>query len=484
MKLRTRLLLFGAVLPIALLLVGTVVAGGAFERAMLAEHDRALLGQGAVEAVSLFDRANTPHLHLAESPLEARVREHPPHGALYGPDGARITAYPADADVPARLLPSAVSYEPTLHTEPAPTGRRRVLQLRVDDPTGRPFALWLSAALDRHDREMSAYWRISGVVLAAVAGLVLLVQLAHARSLARRVGTLGEHMRQLRAGRLDARPAPDPVGDEIAALRDAIARTTEQLEAARQGQDRLVADAAHELRTPLASMRAGIDVALRRERSREQLRATLDDVRHEVDRLAALATRLLDLAALRASPLQRRRADLVPVLLEAVDAARAAAEPCGVLVELRAPARAFAEHAPVAVRQALDNLLTNAIKLSVPDGRVEVELREDGDGWRFTVSDRGPGVPPAEREAIFEPFHRVAPHAADRPDPPLDQPSHGGPPGKGLGLAIVRDVAQRHGGRAWTEPREGGGACFHLRLPREDGAASYSSGSPSSPVRL
>jgi signal transduction histidine kinase len=452
-KLRTRLLLFGAVIPTVLLVVGSVVAGVVFERAMLAEHDQALLGQGAVEAVSLFDRAASPHLHLGESPLASQVREHPPQGALYGPDGERVTTYPDDADVPARLLPSTVTYEAVLHTEDAASGRRRVLQLRVDDPRGRPFALWLSAPLDRHDREMETYWRISGLVLTVMAALMLLAQLAHARRLARRVGNLGEHMRQLRAGRLDARPAADPVGDEIAELRDAIAETTVKLEAVRHGQDRLVADAAHELRTPLASMRAGIDVALRRERSPAELRQTLEEVRHEVDRLADLATRLLDLAALRASPLERRPGDLVLPLIEAVDAARAAAEPHGVLVELDAPAHAPAEHAPVAVRQALDNLLANAIKFSPSGGRVEVVLREDEGGWRFTVTDHGPGVPAAAREAVFEPFHRIA-HDM---------------PGTGLGLAIVHDVAERHGGRAWVEAGDGGGARFCLRLPGRGG---------------
>lgn len=453
MKLRTRLVLLGAVMPTVLLVAASVVAGLVFEAAMLAEHDRALIGQGAVEAVSLFDRAAAPHLHLSESPLERDVGEHPPVGALYDPDGELVTTYPEGADVPARVRPSDLGYEPALHTETAAGGRRRVLQLRVDDPRGRPFALWLSASLDRHDRDMEAYWRISGLALVVVAALALAVQLAHARGLALRVGNLGEHMRRLRAGRLDARPAPDAVGDEIAELRDAIAETTIELEAARNAQDRLVADAAHELRTPLASMRAAIDVALRRERSPEELRATLDEARGEVDRLAELATRLLDLAALRASPLERRAGDLVPLVVEAVDAARAAAEPRGVVVELKAPARAVVEHAPEAVRQALDNLLANAIKFSPPGAEVDVELREDDGTWRLVVADRGPGVPVAEREAVFQPFHRVA-HDV---------------PGKGLGLAIVHDVAQRHGGTAWVEPREGGGARFCLRLPGRGG---------------
>ncbi|MCA9653539.1 MAG: HAMP domain-containing histidine kinase [Myxococcales bacterium] len=459
MKLRTRLLLFGALIPVGLLVLGTVLAGVVFERAMLEEHDRALLGQAAVEAVSLFDRANVPHLHLGESPIDTHASEHPAHGALYGPAGERIASYPEGADAPPRLQPEVLTPEPAFHTETAGGSRRRVLQLRVDDPQGRGFALWLAASLDRHDREMSTYWRSSSLVLVGIAGLLLVVQVAHARRLGLRVGGLGEHMRQLRAGRLDARPPADPVGDEISELRDAIEETTIKLEAAQRAQDRLVADAAHELRTPLASMRANIDVTLRRERSPEQLRASLDEIRTEVDRLAELATRLLDLAALRASPLHVGEGDLVPTVLEAVDAARAAGEPRGVVVQLELPERARAAHAPEALRQALDNLLSNALKLSPPDGQVQVSLREDEGGFRITVTDQGPGVPPTERDAIFEPFHRVTSHVD----------------GKGLGLAIVRDVAQRHGGRVWVEDGPGAGARFCLWLPASPGRGSQPS---------
>jgi signal transduction histidine kinase len=281
------------------------------------------------------------------------------------------------------------------------------------------------------------------------AALSLLVQVGHARSLARRVGNLRAHMQRLRAGVFDQPPPPDRAADEIAELRQAIAETTTRLAAARLAQDRLLADAAHELRTPLAAMRAGIDIALRRERSPDELRESLEQAREEVDRLAALASSLLDLAALRASPLERRRGDLVPLLIEAIDAARALAEEPGILVRLEAPEHALAELAPSSLRRALDNLMANAIKFSPAGGQVHVELRRQGNEWVFSVADQGPGVPPHARAAIFEPFHREARET----------------PGKGLGLAIVRDVAEQHGGRAWVDEAEGGGALFVLSLP-------------------
>lgn len=449
MQLRTRLLLVGAALPLALMISTTTIAGLVFERVLLAEHDQALLGQAAVEAVSLFDRVNAPHLHLLDSPLENQLRDFPPRGVLYGPDGARVTAYPDLATGPEHLDPRAVPREAKLITVDTREGRERVLEVRVDDPQGRPYALWLAASLDRHDREMAIYWQISGLVLAIAGALLLLGQWIHALSLSTRVGHLSAHMRRLRAGALDQPPPEDPNDDEIAELRQAIADTTERLAAARTSQDRLVADAAHELRTPLATLRASIDIALRRERSTDELRATLEQAREEVDRLAALASSLLDLAALRASPLERRPGDLVGVLIEAVDAARMQAEEHGLLVRMRAPESAPAEFAATSLRQALDNLLGNAIKFSPEGGEIAIELARIGSQWCFRVLDCGPGVPESERAAIFEPFHRGA----------LDRP------GKGLGLAIVHDVAERHGGRVWVEERECGGAAFCLALP-------------------
>src|SRR5690606_42102931 len=115
---------------------------------------------------------------------------------------------------------------------------------------------------------------------------------------------------------------------------------------------------------------------------------------------------LLDLAALRSSPMERGRGDLVGVRIEAVDAARALAEERGCVVRMSAPARAIAEFSGPAIRQALDNLLNNAIKFSPTAGVVEVTLIEREHEWMFTVVDAGPGVPADARAAVFEPLHR------------------------------------------------------------------------------
>ncbi|HVI00135.1 MAG TPA: HAMP domain-containing sensor histidine kinase [Enhygromyxa sp.] len=450
MQLRTRLLLFGAGLPLALLIATVVISGLVFNRTLLAEHDRALLGQAGVEAVSLFDRASNPHLHLLESPLDSQIRDFTPRGALFGPDGEPIARYPDNATIPEHVDPATWTLEPKLATVQGPDGHDRQLWVRVDGPDGRPHGLWLAASLERHDREMASYWRIAALVVVLVAAVLLAIQISHARRLSARVGNLTAHMRKLRAGNLDAVPPDDLEHDEIAELRRAIAETTERLAAARSSQDRLIADAAHELRTPLAAMQAGIDVALRRDRPAAQLRETLEHTLIEVARLSDLSSSLLDLAALRASPLQRSRGDLVHTLVEAVDAARALAEERGCVVRMRAPEAALAEYSGSAIRQALDNLLHNAIKFSPPGSSIEVTLDPSDDAWVFAVVDAGPGVPADAREAIFEPFHRLG-----RAEP-----------GGGLGLAIVRDVATRHHGRAWVEDHERGGARFVFTLAK------------------
>jgi len=452
-KLRARLLVFGALVPLGLLVTAMVLAGILFDRVLLAEHDRALLGQAGVEAVSLFDRASPPHLHLLDSPLDSELRDFTPRGALYDPSGALMTRYPIDATVPARLDPRTLTPKPALRTESTPEGRDRQLRVRVDGPDGRPYALWLAASLDRHDREIASYWQIAALVVAGLGLLLLLVQGLLARRLSRRVTNLTGHMRRLRAGTLDRAPPEDPGDDEIGELRRAIAETTERLAAARVSQDRLIADAAHELRTPLAALRAGIDVALRRVRSAEELRESFERARIEVDRLAALSSSLLDLAALRSSPLRRAQVDLAALLIDAVDAARALAEERGCVVRLEAPDAAPAELAADAMRQALDNLLSNAIKFSPEGGEIVVALAAEGSRWRIDVSDQGPGVPVDDREAIFEPFHRL--------------PDTRAVSGAGLGLAIVRDVAERHGGRVWVEGLSvGDGTRFSLTLRR------------------
>ena len=134
----------------------------------------------------------------------------------------------------------------------------------------------------------------------------------------------------------------------------------------------------------------------------------------------------------------------------AVDGHRAPAERRGVTLTVHGPEQVAVRANPGPLRQAVDNLLANAIKFSPQGGAVEVTLRPGESELTITVEDRGAGVPVGEREAIFAPFHRL----------------QRGSEGAGLGLAIVREVAEAHGGRAFVGERAGGGACFSLVVAR------------------
>jgi signal transduction histidine kinase len=106
--------------------------------------------------------------------------------------------------------------------------------------------------------------------------------------------------------------------------------------------------------------------------------------------------------------------------------------------------------------QVVVNLLSNAVKFSPRDsGLVTLSVENDGDGVRISVVDNGPGIAPKDREAIFDRFHQVGDTLTAKPQ------------GSGLGLAICRMIVEHFGGRAWVEDAPGGGAMFHVWLPRE-----------------
>ncbi|MGC4000509.1 MAG: HAMP domain-containing sensor histidine kinase [Anaeromyxobacter sp.] len=336
-----------------------------------------------------------------------------------------------------------------LATRAGPSGiDYRVLSVRLTSPRGEAHALQLAAALSSVDAAVDAFARVGlGMTLALGLALVVL-QTYQARRLSARVGALTRHMAALREGNLSAVAPHELAGDEIAELSRVVEEATGRLRQAREAQDRLVADAAHELRTPLTLMRTSIDVALRRRREASELVASLEETRREVDRLARLSTRLLDLATAGRGHWDRQPCDLGQVVAEAAEAIRAEAEAKAVLVEVEAPAPLPALLDAHGIRQAVDNLLANAVKFSPQGGLVRVAVLREGELARVLVRDAGPGIPEAERERVFRPFERGDKRA----------------PGAGLGLAIVREIARGHGGRAYAAPAERGAEVV-LELP-------------------
>ncbi len=253
-----------------------------------------------------------------------------------------------------------------------------------------------------------------------------------------------------RTGRPHALAVPvaqDEVRSLAITLNDMLAR----LGAAQERQRGLISDTAHELRSPIASIRTQLEVALDHPDSQDWPQ-TAADVLADTLRLAQLAEDLLVLARLdeRSRPRQSRPVDLAGLAREEV--ARYAGARIPVLLTEGQPCLVSGD--PDGLRRMLGNLIDNAARYA--GSRVGVSVVPDGASARLTVADDGPGIPPADRERAFGRFTRLD---TDR------SREAGGAGGAGLGLAIVRATAQAHGGSAWLEDAAPGLRAV-VRLPQ------------------
>ena len=221
----------------------------------------------------------------------------------------------------------------------------------------------------------------------------------------------------------------------------------------------------HELRTPLAAIKGYVDNLLDGVAGplTDKPRRYLGRVRDNADRLGRMVSDLLDLTRIEAG-----RIELVPLTLpvadlvgDAVDGLRHVAGERQVRIAADLPSSVAVRADPDKVHQVLTNLLANAIKWSPPGGQVTVTAGPDADGLvRLAVEDAGPGVPPTERERVFDKFYQVARVEGERL------------PGTGLGLTIARHLVELHSGRIWVEDAPGGGAAFVVLLPAADGTTA------------
>jgi len=214
-------------------------------------------------------------------------------------------------------------------------------------------------------------------------------------------------------------------------------------------------DLAHDLRTPLTRLRGTAELALSDGGNPAEARSALADCVDETDRVLHLLEVLLDLSAAEAGALtlRRERVDLCALATRVADLYREVAEQKRIRLELALPPAAEAEADPVRVGQALSNLVDNALKYTPEGGRVTISAEREPGTIAMTVSDTGPGVGAAEREAVWRRLYRGDASRSQR--------------GLGLGLTIVRAVADAHGGSATVSDAPGGGARFQLRLPAQ-----------------
>jgi signal transduction histidine kinase len=338
---------------------------------------------------------------------------------LFAPDGTRIAQVGPDLFAPRE---GRQRYGGPWHP-----GRVWTLEL----PDGR----WLAARLPRQGRPPLApfglFFTLGLIALAIAVGAYPVV-----RGATRRLERLKQGVDALGSGDLAARVKVEGK-DEVAALASSFNASAEQIERLVGAQKTLLANASHELRSPLARIRMAVEML--RADPKPELRAELERDIAELDALIdeiLVASRLDAVAALEA------REDVDLLALAAEECARAEATLDGTAATVRGD--------PRLLRRMIRNLLENARRYG-GGTPVEVSVAKAAAGATLRVCDRGPGVPEAERERIFEPFYRPA-GAREREG------------GVGLGLSLVRQIARKHGGEARCRPREGGGSCFEVTL--------------------
>ena len=240
-------------------------------------------------------------------------------------------------------------------------------------------------------------------------------------------------------------------GDEIESLSNAFQGMRLRLESAFETQKRFAANAAHELRTPLAAIQTRLDVFSKHEdHTEEEYQALIGSLRRQTERLSLLVKDLLDMSCMEEVPMQDA-IDVAPLMDEIAHELEPLAEKKGMSFRTEGGGTVLGSDRLIA--RALYNLAENAVKYGADGGHVVLAASFQERNVLIRVEDDGPGIPEEHREKIFEPFYRV------------DKSRSRAMGGAGLGLPMTRAILERHGGTIWLEERPGGGCCFCAALP-------------------
>jgi heavy metal sensor kinase len=442
------------------------------------EHEQAVLRELRAGDLDIFITDEAEQLMAARQPELGDIierstdrtqrRESP---AVVLPAAVRdlMTSVRAQRDAGALNDSSVVIREITLETGPA-----RAALLRVEPEVGdEGEPALLIAALRPEQDDVQLLSQVRTTIFLAIP-LALLLSIIAGFLLARRslapLDAIVTQTASITAASLDDRlPVVNP-HDELGRLAQIINDLLGRVGDAFRTQRQFVADASHELRTPIAIIRGEADVTLRRaERTSQEYREALGVIHGESVRLSRIVDDLFLLTrvdaaahATRGDAVRREAVDVGELVADATRSVRTLADTQRVAVyssthftEVPARVRGDAQ----LLRRLLLNLLDNALKHAPADSSITVHQHRDGNTLVLTVRDEGPGIPPTQRDRIFERFvHGV--HEADRIDPA----SEASGVGAGLGLAIAQAIAHAHGGSI-TLLDASPGATFRVSLP-------------------
>lgn len=347
-------------------------------------------------------------------------------------------------------LPAPFSAEQTWATARGPGGLTLdVASVRLPDGT----LFQVGKSTERREELLRRFRR----VLLVVFGTILLAGLAGGTLLTwsalRPVRRLSDTVRSImRTGRTDSRVPEDDPGDALGELSVLVNAMLERIDAVVSGMRGALDNVAHDLRTPMTRLRGMAETALA-SNDPAALREALADILEESDRVTAMLNTLMDISeaetgtmALRVEPVNLRE-----LIRQTVELYEDLAEDKGVQIDIRDDGELPVPVDRNRMRQVLANLLDNAIKYTLPGGRVEIAARREAAEVAITVKDTGVGIPADELPRIWDRLYRGDKSRSAR--------------GLGLGLSLVKAIVEAHGGQVGVTSTPGDGARFEVRLP-------------------
>jgi signal transduction histidine kinase len=359
-------------------------------------------------------------------------------------EGIAIRITPPALGEPPPAKPAKTS--PTIQTR----GSLLVLDQALPDGTKVSF----SASHASIDHAVTNLLLVELLVAAAALLLASALVLQGTRTALRPLSAVIETATRIAHGDSKLRLEPSRTDTELGRLAqafdqmvDALEKAIEEARASDAATRRFLADASHELRTPIAALQASVETLLREQPERPERDRLEAAVARESERLGRLVDDLLGLARLEAR-LAPTPVDLATIVRPLIEDAHSRAPDAD--ITFHADTGVTVSGDPDALERVLRNLIDNALVAIGPGGRIDVQLRRRNGYAEALVADDGPGVPQHERQRIFERFVRLDP----------------GKPGHGLGLAIARRIAQQHDGDLTCDATPSG-ASFTLRIPAE-----------------
>ena len=327
---------------------------------------------------------------------------------------------------------------------------------RVHILDGRPLLIRLA-----HSEE-PLYLRLRDLFLASlvVLPIVLLIAWLAGYALARRalhpIEKMAREAREITPDKLHARLRVEDADDELGQLAKVFNETLARLEQAFEQLRRFTSDASHELRTPLAMIRSVGEVGLQKDGSRAEYRDIIGSMLEEVNRLTSLIDNLLTISRADSGHIQLHRTN-VPMLALSREAAglfEILTEEKSQNLDVSGDENAEVAGDPIFLRQALVNMIHNAVKYSPIGETISVNVRNGNDRVVIEIKDNGPGIPPEDQPKIFDRFYRV------------DKARWRESGGAGLGLSIAKWAVEAHGGAVSLESELNKGCTFRIILPR------------------